>query len=63
MSDVLVSYSMSRSDAECVARHAFAESPSTHVYADGSYDIPQSMLAAAGVACRIDWSDYDFSSD
>ena len=62
-SDVLVSYSVSRSDAECVARHAFAASPSTDVYADGSYDITQSLLAAAGVDCGIDWSDYDFSSD
>ena len=62
-SEVLVAYSMSQSDAECVARHAFAANPSTTNYADGSYDITQSMLAAAGVDCGIDWSDYDFNSD
>jgi hypothetical protein len=54
---------MSPTDAECVAREAFAAGPTTEMYADGSYDIPQDMLAASGDACGIDWSDYDFTTD
>jgi hypothetical protein len=44
-------------------RRAFAASPSTDVHADGSYDIPRAVLAAAGFDCGIDWSDYDFTTD
>lgn len=63
LTQVLVGYGMSSTDAECVARHVFASTPSTAVHADGSYDVPQAMLAAAGGYCGIDWLDYDFTSD
>jgi hypothetical protein len=60
---VLMDYSMSKSDAECVAQHAFAAGPPTAGYADGSYSITEAILADAGVACDIDWSIYDFTTD
>ncbi len=60
---VLGGYGMSPSQAECVARVAFAANPLTELYADGSYDITQAMLAAGGEDCGVDWSDYDFTTD
>jgi hypothetical protein len=63
LSDVLVDHAMSRTDANCVASHAFEARPKTGTYPDGSYNVTRAMLVEAGVACGIDWSNYDFNKD
>jgi hypothetical protein len=60
---MLFGYGMPSSQAECVARAAFAANPSTDTHADRSYDITQALFVAAGDECGVDWSDYDFTGD
>jgi hypothetical protein len=58
---VLESAYMAPSDADCVARQAFAAGPKKE---NGVYVLTQAILRDSGAACGVhDWSDYDFTDD